>query len=370
MAEILLISKPLVPPWNDSGKNLVRDVALGLRRHHPHVMGTNARAPELSSLTTEPVYGKFRSGFSLSTAMQARVFLRLTLGRAYDLWHFFFAPNPRSSHASRFLKQLRRMPTVHSICSAPREDLSLNACLFADRHVVLSRHTEQRLLEAGISEDRVVRIPPGIQPLSLPDDSLRSFYRKLYHLPQDAPLVLFAGDLEFGQGAELTLRTLARLPKHLNVHGVMACRAKTERAQSHEQRLRQLAHELGLERSLTWLGEVPNVHALLFASDIVLLPSETLYAKMDYPLVLLEAMCLKRPVIVARGTAAAELAEQGGALAVEPHADVLTATVQHLLDDTSARDNLGHLGRENVLHNFNRDTMAKSYEALYDTLLP
>ncbi|MDH4281277.1 MAG: hypothetical protein OEV36_01370 [Myxococcales bacterium] len=39
MAQVLYVSKPVAPPWNDSSKNLVRDVAGHLRRHRPIVMG-------------------------------------------------------------------------------------------------------------------------------------------------------------------------------------------------------------------------------------------------------------------------------------------------------------------------------------------
>ena len=35
MARILMVSKPVAPPWNDSSKNLVRDVAGHLRGTAP-----------------------------------------------------------------------------------------------------------------------------------------------------------------------------------------------------------------------------------------------------------------------------------------------------------------------------------------------
>ncbi len=38
MPEVLFVSKPVAPPWNDSNKNLVRDLARGMTRYRPHVM--------------------------------------------------------------------------------------------------------------------------------------------------------------------------------------------------------------------------------------------------------------------------------------------------------------------------------------------
>ena len=44
MAEVLFVSKPVAPPWNDSSKNLVRDIAGHLQRHSPVLMGHPGQA--------------------------------------------------------------------------------------------------------------------------------------------------------------------------------------------------------------------------------------------------------------------------------------------------------------------------------------
>ena len=102
---------------------------------------------------------------------------------------------------------------------------------------------------------------------------------------------------------------------------------------------------------------------------MVALPSTNLYAKMDYPLVLLEAMAMERSVIVAESTPAAELADGGGALAVAPDADALRASLAGLLGDSAARESLGKRARAHVLAEHDAIRMAQRYEALYDALL-
>jgi glycosyltransferase involved in cell wall biosynthesis len=102
---------------------------------------------------------------------------------------------------------------------------------------------------------------------------------------------------------------------------------------------------------------------------VVALPSTDLYAKMDYPLVLLEAMSLARPVLVARDTPAAELCVDDAARAVEARADALAAQLSALLEHDDERASLGERAREALLARYTHSVMAQRYEAVYDALL-
>jgi phosphatidylinositol alpha-1,6-mannosyltransferase len=369
LAEIFFISKPVAPPWNDSSKNLVHDLARSLSRHRPRVLsraGVELALPDGSVI--EPLYPERSGGFSPPLADNLKVLGRLALGRRSDLWHFFFAPNPRTSTASRALCRSRRVPSVHTVCSAPREGLDLDRVLFADCTVVLSRHTEQRLLDAGLTAGRVRRIGPAIEPLSPLEDAARGEARAHFELPSDAPVVVYPGDLEFGAGAERVIGGVAAMERD-DVVLVIAARKKTPQAFVAEQALRDEVRSLGLEERTVWVGETRRIHDLLGASDIVALPSDDLYAKMDYPLVLLEAMSMERPTVVAEGTAAAELAEEGGARLVDGDPERIAAVFGEILGDEVGRKTLGEAARSHVLTHHLPAAMARRYEALYDELL-
>lgn len=369
MAHVLFVSKPVAPPWNDSSKNLVRDVASHMTRHQAIVMGPSGVSVSLGSAISDPVYPAARGKFAPGLVDNARVLRRLALGARHDLWHFFFAPNPRTSSVARITSGLRRQRTVQTVCSAPRDDLDPRTVLFAQRTIVLSRHTEQRLLNAGIAASTLVRIPPPAPRLNPLTETERVATRKHLGLPVDAPLVIFPGDLEFGTGAERSLRVVAQLDASLGACLVMACRAKTPRAKEEEQRVRALASELGVSDRTFWLGETPRILDLLGACDVVLLPSETLYAKMDLPLVLLEAMALARPVVVVTGVPSAELADHGGALALDADPTALTSAVAELLESQEKRHALGERAREVALQHYDPAVIASAYETVYDALL-
>jgi len=366
MADVLFVSKPVVPPWNDSSKNLVRDLALGLTRYVPVVLGREGTEP-LAAGRTEPFYPATAGGFAPALRDNARVFGRLVAGPRPAVWHFFFAPNPKSSTAGRVARALRRVPAVHTVCSAPRAGARLRSILFADLTVVLSRHSEARFLAEGIPASRLRRIPPAIEPLAPLPPPARAAARAAFELPASAPVLTYAGDLEFGEGARLAIASLAAVADP-EARLVMACRAKTPGARAAEAGLRAEAARRGVAARVRWIGETPRIHDLLGASDVVLLPSHDLYAKMDYPLVLLEAMSLAVPVVVAAGSPAAELAEGGGALAVEAAVDALAAALDRLIGDAEARRIQGEAGRRAVASRYSRSAMAAAYEALYDEL--
>lgn len=369
MPRILMVSKPVAPPWNDSSKNLVRDIACSLRRHSATIMTPAGVRSSLAGLAHAPIYPPARPRFAPALAENARVMVHLVAGPAYDLWHFFFAPNKKSSRACALAARLRRVPTVQTVCSAPAAGADLRALLFADRTVVLSRHTQTRALDAGVPSAALRRIAPAVAPLDPLSKDAADRARAVFGLPVDKALLVYPGDLEFSMGAERMLRAHALLRSRHELVLAMACRMKTPAAREQERRLRALAAKLGLDASVTWIGETSRIHALLGAADLVALPAETLYAKMDLPLVLIEAMLLTRPVVVAEGTAAAELSDGGAALAVAPDPEAIAAGIARLLDDAKARTELGARARSSALERFHPTNVASAYEALYDELL-
>jgi glycosyltransferase involved in cell wall biosynthesis len=369
MARILMVSKAVAPPWNDGSKNLVRDLACNLRHHSAVIMTHAGSASSLPNVAYEPVYARRPARFAPALADNARVMARLLTGRAYDLWHFFFAPNPRSSQACAWAARLRRTPTVQTVCSAPAVSADLKSLLFADRSVVLSRSSEARALDAGVPWGSLRRIAPAVAPLAPLSASSAAGARARLGLPADRPLVVYPGDLEFSLGAERMLRAAAVLRHKHDLVLALACRMKTRAAREHEHRLQALAANLGIGDRVVWIGETPLIHQLLGAADVVALPAENLYAKVDLPLVLIEAMLLERAIVVAHGTPAVELCDGEAGIAVAAEVDAVAESIGRLLDDSHARMLLGARARKAAIERFDPLVVASAYEALYDELL-
>jgi phosphatidylinositol alpha-1,6-mannosyltransferase len=368
MAEVLFVSKPVAPPWNDSSKNLVRDIAGHLRRHSPVVMGRSGQARPIAQGRVATVYGAAsEGGFAPSVRENLGVFRHLLLGRSVGLWHFFFAPNPKSSAAGRLASAIRRVPSVHTVCSVPSEARSVRKLLFADATVALSRSAYERFRQEGISEGALRLIPPSVPPLAQPTSDERQELRKKHGLPVDVPVWIYPGDLEFGGGAEIALEGFAAWNRP-EATLLMACRRKTPQADEALSRLVAQAKQRGIETQVRWVGETRDIHELLALSDFVVMVNQTAYAKMDYPLVALESMCLGRPVLVGMGTPAAELAEDGGAVAVEANAEALAEAIEGLSADQAANAEVQRKARELATSRFSPQRVAAAYELLYEEI--
>jgi len=368
MAEVLFVSKPVGPPWNDSSKNLVRDIAGHLQRHTPVLMGRSGQAHPIDRGRIEPVYGAASAGgFTPSVRENLGVLRHLLAGRSTDLWHFFFAPNAKSSAASRLASAIRRVPSVHTVCSVPGEEVAARRLLFADATVALSRSAYERFRQEGVSERALRLIPPSVPPLAQPTALERAGLRKKHELADAAPVWIYPGDLEFGGGAEIALQGFAAWNRSDAVL-LMACRRKTPQADEALSRLRGQARRWGIEAQVRWVGETRHIHELLGLSDFVVMVNRTAYAKMDYPLVALESMCLARPVLVGQGTPSAELAEGGGAVAVETDGEALAEAIERLSADKASSAEIGQKARALATSKFSPQEVAAAYELLYEEI--
>jgi phosphatidylinositol alpha-1,6-mannosyltransferase len=362
------VSKPVAPPWNDSSKNLVRDIAGHLKRHSPILMGHPGQASPIEGGRVEAVYGPASSGgFAPSVRENLGVLRHLLLGRSADLWHFFFAPNPKSSAAGRLARVVRGVPSVHTVCSVPAEGVAVRKLLFADATVALSRSAYERFRQEGVSESALRVIPPSVPPLPAPTPLERANLRKKHELPEAASIWIYPGDLEFGGGAEIALEGFAASNRPDAIL-LMACRRKTPQADEALSRLVAQSKRWGIESRLRWLGETRHIHELLGLSDFVVMVNRTAYAKMDYPLVALESMCLGRPVLVGKGTPSAELAESGGAVAVETSGEALAEAIESLSADRESYAGIAREARALATSRFSPQEVAAAYELLYEEL--
>ena len=263
--------------------------------------------------------------------------------------------------------RFKRRKTVHTICSVPATFEGLEQVLFADRMVALSRHTKE-LFEQH-SDRPVVHIPPCIPvDVSVSEERKQAVLQKL-ELP-DKPLVLFAGDYQFSKAARVCCGALPIILANTDAHFVFACRIKQEASREIEAGIRAEVEELGLGKRVTFVNEVDDMEALAAAVDLNILPADSLYAKMDIPLVLLESLREGVPVIVSDHGPLPELMDRDvGRCVPTGDSEALAAAVKELMEDAELRRTLGENGRQLVREVYSPAPVAAAYEDLYDSLL-
>ncbi len=364
---VLFISKPMVPPWTDSGKNLARDIAAAGERYRYHVLGTKGAEAPGPNCIVEPVYSE--SGvYAAGIKQNIPVFKRLMRPDRLPLYHFFFAPNKRTSQVARSVLFFKRRRTVHTICSVPRSFDNIDSLLFSDVVVALSKDTQRKLEER--TGRKVLHIPPCV-----PVDSPVSPERKqaalaALALPTDDPLVLFAGDLEFGNAASICVAALDQILTGTKVHFIFACRLKTELARKAEAGMKAEVMGKSWAGQVHFHNEVEDMEALAAAVTLNVLPADTLYAKMDIPLVLLESLREGVPVVVSDHGPLSELLDRDvGARVSTGDAGEFAQAVTALLRDEEALRAKGESGRKMVQEVYAPKIIGAAYERIYDELL-
>ncbi len=365
---VLMVSKPVAPPWNDSSKNLVKDLASAGQAYRYRVLTPRGYTLPGERILSEGIYPD-RGRYAPPLSQHLPVVRRLLRRDDTHVTHFFFAPNPRASAVARACLALRHRATVQTVCSVPRRFAGAGRLLFGQRVVALSRQTHDALLREGVEAHRLVHIPPGIQIPPAPGADHRARSRQALGLPLHGPVVVYPGDLEFSRAAE-TVALATRLVQEVAPLFVFACRPKGPASAEAQRRIQAMLAAMGTQGQVRMLGEVDRMLDLLAASDLCVLPAESLYAKMDLPLVLLEALALGVPLVVSDRPPLSELLQDDVGLAVPPQdPGALARAVCRILGDPGRKRALAENARAAAEARYDIRRVSRQHEALYDDLL-
>jgi phosphatidylinositol alpha-1,6-mannosyltransferase len=363
---VLMVTKPMVPPWDDSSKNLARDIALHAANTAFRVMSTPGHSFSARHITAEPVYAS-SGAYAPGLGQNLRAFLRLLRRDSdVDVYHFFFAPNPVTSGVLKGLMKARRRKTVHTICSEPRSYAGVKRLIFADRVVALSEDTCEKLCASGVRN--VIYIPPGIDLAEATEPKREESHSPLKKEGEFS--VLVTGDYEYS-GAHMTvIRSLDRLFAECPQAKVyFACRRKTPAGAALELSAQEEVGKSGLGARVEFLREIPSMLDLIRAMDLCVFPAASLYRKMDVPLVLIEALANGVPVVVSDLPPLGVLGEAGAAEVIparDPEAFV--RAVARLGQDAALRRRMAEKGRRLAAEKFDIRAVAARYESLYREL--
>jgi glycosyltransferase involved in cell wall biosynthesis len=224
----------------------------------------------------------------------------------------------------------------------------LRALLRSPAHfVVMNAASEQDLLERGVTEERIHRIPNGVaeMPQAAPD-------------PIPPLRLLFTGRLHPQKQLDMLLHALSPLEGwRLTIAGDGPAAGT----------LRRLARRLGIEGRVEFAGQVPGVRPLLERSHLFVLPSRS----EGMSNALLEAMAAGLPVLASRipGNEEVVADEENGLLLPADDPRAWAEAVRRLRDDGAQRTRLGAAARARVLDSFSIERVADAYMRLYEKLL-
>ncbi len=135
----------------------------------------------------------------------------------------------------------------------------------------------------------------------------------------------------------------------------------------HGPALQALSRELGMENNIIFTGQRRDMPGIFASLDIFALPS----FNEGMPLVILEAMASKLPVVATKIAGIPELVlhEQTGLLIEAGDTAALRDSILRLIADRALRMKFGAHGQERVQQFYSREVMSRNYLRLYENLL-
>lgn len=248
-------------------------------------------------------------------------------------------------------------------------NVKMSAYMIADRFVtrrlvdkVIAVSSE---IEQGLGRlydpDRLVCIHNGIDLETVRVTTQRADKRREWGVDDKAMLIGTVGRLVPVKGHVVLLEAFRILSRsHANVLLIFVGDGPL-RVQ-----LEADANRMGLGRSVIFAGHQELVHDFINMVDVFVLPS----LHEGIPMVLLEALALRRPVVASRVGGIPEVLADGysGVLVSPTNAEELATAIKSLINDPSTAAALGVAGRSQVESEFSADLMATRTAEMYRTL--
>jgi glycosyltransferase involved in cell wall biosynthesis len=247
----------------------------------------------------------------------------------------------------------------------------------ADRVVCVSRQVADFVAdEVGVPRSKIVVIPNGVDLARAGGLSGKHEARAALGLPIDGALVGTVARLDPVKRLDVLLQALALVATEgrpdADVSAVLVGYGPEE------ERLKALAHELGLDRRIRFVGPQRDVWPWLAALDVFVLSSD--WEGMSNAL--LEAMAARLPVVATATGGTPDVVVNGKTGFLVPPRDpaALARALKRLLGDRRShdgvhpsdlglRDEMGRAGRRRVMELFSAEQMVRRTEMLYEDLL-
>lgn len=235
--------------------------------------------------------------------------------------------------------------------------------LYKDKVISVSVICKKHLVEYfNIPGEKIAVIHNGIKPLEYPTNKEMLSIIDQAQLPSSAKIVSVIARLSEQKGHKYLFHAIPKIIKCIpNTHFLIAGDGELR------EYLERLSRELSISQNVHFLGERKDVLAILAVSDVLALAS--LWE--GFPLVILEAYSLAKPVIATAVGGVEELVLEGktGYLLSPKDSIALTDAIVKLLSNQETMQKMGKEGKNLVERKFKFSNMISKIEKVYQEVI-
>lgn len=233
----------------------------------------------------------------------------------------------------------------------------------ACRCVASSKIEVDQFAQAGVSRNKIVIIPNGLETESFKRLPQPGSFKKKFGIAEDTPMILYVGRVHRRKGLIFLMNSFAGLN---NLKAVLVIGGPDDGYMSE---LKERTSHLKISDKVVFTGFLSEQDKLAayVDSEVVVYPGK--YE--SFPLVPLEAALCSKPVAVSDDSIMSDVVMQGGFGWSLKYGSVsqLTNILKNVLNDPKTAEEMGRRGKDYVEQNFNWRDIVSRLEYVYSDAL-
>ena len=396
--KILLVTRPICPPWDEASKNFAFQLAKNLPDFEFAVLSCRNLSDMPEHIVQKPVYTS--NNFSFFQKIRLFCYL-LTTKDSFDVIHCLFTPTKLNSFLLKttLRKKFPRSKIIQTIATL-REDLysdhEIKKIMFGNIIITYSQYAKNKLNSLGFNN--VKQIYPGIDlnyysPTPKDKNLLNSYFLNL-----NSFIIAYPGEYSRLGATDDIVEMIIELYKqkspfnppftkgempnplpflkgelerdfYKNIKFIFTCRVKNDLDKIKKQEVSDKLQRAGCLNNVIFTDTVSNMAELYNLSDVIIFPARDMKGKFDIPLALIEVMACGKPVILSDLAILKEFANENNSVIIE-NGDIeqLKNSILDLYQNKNKREEIGKNGRKCVEANFDIKIIADKYRKIYSEI--
>lgn len=360
---ILLVTRPLSPPWNEGGKNLAYGIARNTKNNNIHLLVRKNFNEKLNkNIILHKIYPT-KHKYNISFFEKFKLFFFLLRIKNIDIYHFIYTPELYSSFINKLILKIKGKKSIQTIPTRLKDIDKIRNLIFADKIIAITDFTKNLFLNNGIKN--VIRINTGIdvnyfKPFKKDKNLLNKFNLI------DKYIILVPIDIEKRKSTRMILNLIKDLQDIENLKFMVPYRATKEKIKE-EIAFKNYLKKLNLSNKILFFRN-PDIRNLINISNLMIYPVVDTYEKHEIPMILLECMAMEKPIIMFDIAPFNEIIKNKEGIKVKNELEMKNAILKFIKNKSLAKK-IGKLARKRVVNDFNINKTAQLYNKVYKNLL-